>query len=63
MVEQANQDEVSTMFSENALKVLEKRYFLRDEQGHVREGVAELFQRVAQAVGSAESKWVSDPAA
>jgi ribonucleoside-diphosphate reductase alpha chain len=45
------------MFSENALKVLNKRYFLRDEYGQVKEGVSELFRRVANAVAGAESKW------
>lgn len=53
-------NEVSTMFSANALKVLEKRYFLRDEEGKVVEGVPELFRRVADCVASAESKWTSD---
>jgi ribonucleoside-diphosphate reductase alpha chain len=56
-LEQANLKGVSTMFSENALKVLEKRYFLRDEHGQVKEGVSELFRRVANAVAGAESKW------
>ncbi|HEY9713155.1 MAG TPA: adenosylcobalamin-dependent ribonucleoside-diphosphate reductase, partial [Chroococcales cyanobacterium] len=42
------------MFSENALKVLEKRYFLRDEQGQVKESVEQLFRRVATAVAQAE---------
>ncbi|MGH9549077.1 MAG: ribonucleotide reductase N-terminal alpha domain-containing protein, partial [Terriglobales bacterium] len=51
---------VSTMFSENALKVLEKRYFLRDEHGRVKEGVNELFARVAQAVAQAERRWSDD---
>lgn len=45
------------MFSENALKVLEKRYFLRDQQGDVVEDAESLFRRVADAVAQAESRW------
>lgn len=40
------------MFSDNALKVLEKRYFLRDEAGKLIEDVSSLFERVARAVAS-----------
>lgn len=45
------------MFSQNALKVLEKRYFMRDEQGSIIEGPEELFRRVATAVAGAEKRW------
>ncbi|HEY9778151.1 MAG TPA: adenosylcobalamin-dependent ribonucleoside-diphosphate reductase [Planktothrix sp.] len=45
------------MFSDNAIKVLQKRYFLRDEQGVITEGVEELFRRVADAVSAAERQW------
>lgn len=45
------------MFSKNALKVLEKRYLLRDEQGRLKETPEELFRRVAIAVASAEKQW------
>ena len=48
------------MFSENALKVLEKRYFLRDEHGRVQENVSELCRRVAHAVANQEHKWTDD---
>jgi len=40
--------------SENARKVLETRYLLRDEQGNIRETPEEMFRRVATAVASAE---------
>jgi len=49
--------EGSTMFSENAKKVLEKRYFLRDQDGRVKEDEAQLFRRVADAVAQAELNW------
>jgi ribonucleoside-diphosphate reductase alpha chain len=45
------------MFSENARKVLEKRYFLRDQDGGVVEDEAQLFRRVADAVARAELNW------
>lgn len=40
--------------SENALKVLESRYLLRDEGGNVRETPEQLFLRVATSVAGAE---------
>lgn len=45
------------MFSQNALKVLEKRYLLRDEQGQLKETPEQLFRRVARAVAAAEREW------
>jgi len=39
---------------ENALKVLERRYLLRDEGGAIVETPEELFRRVARAVAAAE---------
>jgi ribonucleoside-diphosphate reductase alpha chain len=40
--------------SENAIKVLEKRYLKKDENGAVIETPEELFRRVASAIASAE---------
>jgi ribonucleoside-diphosphate reductase alpha chain len=40
--------------TDNALHVLERRYLLRDESGHVVETAAGLFRRVARAVAEAE---------
>jgi ribonucleoside-diphosphate reductase alpha chain len=40
--------------SENALRVLEKRYLKKDKQGQVVETPKEMFRRVAQAIASAE---------
>lgn len=45
------------MLTSNAIKVLEKRYLLRDENGELVETPAQLFHRVADAVASAEYKW------
>ena len=43
--------------SENALKVLERRYLNKDEQGRVMETPEELFHRVAQAIASADKDY------
>ena len=40
--------------TENALRVLEKRYLKKDKQGQVIETPDEMFRRVAQAIASAE---------
>jgi len=47
----------SLSFSPNALKVLEKRYLKKNEEGRVVEAPDELFRRVAKAVASADSKY------
>ncbi len=47
--------------SPNAIKVLERRYFSRDEQGNLTEDAEMMFRRVAKSVAAAEAKF--DPAA
>ena len=42
--------------SENALRVLERRYLKKDKQGQVIETPEEMFRRVAQAIASVEPK-------
>ncbi len=49
------------MFTDNAIKVLEKRYFLRDDQGQIVEGVDALFARVAHCVAASEKKSEAKP--
>jgi len=39
--------------SANALKVLERRYLKKDENGHLLETPEEMFRRVARAVAQA----------
>ncbi len=41
----------------NAIKVLERRYLLRDEDGNIIETPAKLFRRVAHAIASAETRF------
>lgn len=43
--------------SENAIKVLEKRYLSKDENGNLLEDCEGMFRRVAKAVASADSKY------
>lgn len=45
------------MFTPSAIKVLEKRYLLKDESGAIKETPAQLFRRVADGVAQAESAW------
>jgi ribonucleoside-diphosphate reductase alpha chain len=53
------EDIVSTGFdlSPNALRVLEKRYLKKNEEGKTVEEAGEMFRRVARAVASAELKY------
>jgi len=41
-------------FSPNALRVLEKRYLKKNEEGKTVEGTEELFRRIAKAIASAD---------
>lgn len=50
------------VLSDNALKVLEKRYFAKDENGQLLEDGAGMFRRVAKAVAAADAPHVSAPA-
>ena len=47
--------------SPNAVTVLEHRYLMRDNDGHVTETPAELFRRVAKAVAQPEGMWGASP--
>ena len=49
------------MLSKNALRVLEKRYLARDEQGKTTEDAEGLFRRIARAIAEAEREF--DPEA
>ena len=42
------------VMSENAMRVLENRYLLKDEEGRVKENPEEMFMRVARAVAEPE---------
>ncbi|MEM1884575.1 MAG: vitamin B12-dependent ribonucleotide reductase [Candidatus Jordarchaeales archaeon] len=44
----------------NAVRVLEKRYLLKDEKGRVIETPSEMFQRVARSVAVADKKYGGD---
>lgn len=44
-------------FSENAIKVLEKRYLKRDKEGNCTETPADMFKRVASSIAEAELRY------
>jgi ribonucleoside-diphosphate reductase alpha chain len=48
------------VLSENALKVLQNRYLIKDEQGKCIETPAQLFSRVASLIAEAEAKYGAD---
>ncbi len=52
---------VNTSFSENALKMMKKRYLFKDEKG-VQETPAGMFRRVAKGLASIEQKYGKDAA-
>ncbi len=47
--------EVNAMLSDNARKVLEKRYLKKDDNGHPMETPADMFRRVARNIATADS--------
>ncbi len=53
---------IDEILSPNALKVLEKRYLKKDEDGHPLEKPSDMFMRVAQNIAAAERAWGADEA-
>ncbi len=45
------------MLSDNALRVLERRYFARDSHGNLLEDAEGLFRRVAETIAAADTEW------
>ena len=50
------ESKVSLNLSENALKVLEKRYLGKDDQGVVRENPEQMFRRIADAIAGTNAQ-------
>ncbi|HDS01235.1 MAG TPA: hypothetical protein ENO07_04370, partial [candidate division Zixibacteria bacterium] len=48
--------------TENAMKVLERRYLIKDDEGKVVESPKDLFTRVARHIAKAEYKYGLDDA-
>jgi len=53
--------EQTPMLAENALRVLERRYLKKDDQGQVAETPAELFWRVAEAIAAVDANYGAGP--
>lgn len=51
---------MGTLLSENALRILQARYLLKDAKGRIIESPGQLFGRVANAVAAAERTWGSE---
>jgi ribonucleoside-diphosphate reductase alpha chain len=52
---------VDDTLSPNSLKVLQKRYLLKDEDGNAVEAPSDMFLRVAENVASAEAGYGATP--
>jgi len=52
--------EQTPVLAENALRVLERRYLKKDDQGRVTETPAELFWRVAEAIAAVDAGYGAD---
>ncbi len=60
MVTEKRKKEVNESFSENALKVMRKRYLVKDVKGK-QETPADMFMRVAQALAAVEKDYGKSP--
>jgi ribonucleoside-diphosphate reductase alpha chain len=52
--------EQTPVLAENALRVLERRYLKKDDQGQIAETPAELFWRVAEAIAAVDASYGAD---
>ena len=59
-LDKSRDKESPVQLSENALRVLEKRYLKKDDQGRAVETPEEMFRRVARAVAQADLRYVDD---
>lgn len=51
---------IDDVLSPNSIKVLRKRYLMKDEEGNVVENPSDMFRRVAENIASAERCWGAD---
>jgi len=51
---------IDDILTANALKVLQKRYLCKDEEGRAIENPSDMFLRVAENIASAERSWGAD---
>jgi ribonucleotide reductase alpha subunit len=55
------EERVNNSFSENALKMMKKRYLLRDEEGTILENPAQMLHRIAHALADVEKQYGKNP--
>ncbi|HEX5430055.1 MAG TPA: adenosylcobalamin-dependent ribonucleoside-diphosphate reductase [Patescibacteria group bacterium] len=55
------EERINNSFSENALKMMKKRYLLRDEQGTILENPAQMLHRIAHALADVEKQYGKNP--
>ena len=58
---ETHSEEGNLHFSEEALKILERRYLLKDEEGNLAETPEEMLRRVAVSIAEADKKHGSSP--
>ncbi|MBX4204913.1 MAG: adenosylcobalamin-dependent ribonucleoside-diphosphate reductase [Candidatus Doudnabacteria bacterium] len=51
------EDRINKSFSENAQRMMKKRYLLRDEQGNILENPAQMLHRIAHALADVEKTY------
>lgn len=57
LVSPEEEERINSNFSENALKMMRKRYLLRDEEGKILENPAQMLHRIAHALAEAEKQY------
>ena len=60
MITKQRKEEINRTFSENALRILKKRYLLVDDKGN-QESPADMFLRVAKYLAAVEKDYGKDP--
>lgn len=57
LVSREEAERINGLFSENALRMMKKRYLLRDEKGTILENPAQMLHRIAHALAEVEKQY------